>query len=74
MANTCKDFTAGEAVSYVPHHAKGDRGHPDVEHGVVTSENGHYVFVRFGAHLHSQACDPETLVHQFKRNTEGNAP
>jgi len=60
------DFPVGRAVTYIPHHAHGNAGHPDCEHGVVTSTNDKFVFVRFGSHIHSQACDPETLRLQFK--------
>lgn len=62
---TPADFPVGRAVSYIPHHAHGDAGHPDVEHGVVTSANDKFVFVRFGARIGSQACDPDTLRLQF---------
>jgi len=33
----------------------------EVEQGVVTSVNDHYVFVRYGAQVGSQATDPADL-------------
>mgnify|MGYP001557950135 CR=1 FL=1 len=52
----------GMHVIYVPNHAHGDRLHPDCEHGVVTSKNDTYVFVKFKQwHEHGQACNPEDL-------------
>lgn len=35
--------------------------HGDIEEGVVTSFNSAYVFVRFGADVHSKACAPKDL-------------
>lgn len=66
---TAVDFVEGQAVSYVPNHAKGDLGHEDVEHGVVTSTSvaANLVFVRFGAEIQHKSCYPDTLVHQFKQ-------
>lgn len=34
-------------VAYVPAHAHGDRNHPDVEYGTVSSKNEHVAFVKF---------------------------
>jgi hypothetical protein len=42
-----EDFHEGETVLYVPRHAQGDITHPDCEHGVVSSQNGESVFVRY---------------------------
>lgn len=42
-----EDFKPGEPVLYVPLHAHGDAKHPDCEHGVVSSQNGKNVFVRY---------------------------
>lgn len=59
------DFKPGEAVSYVPTHANGDLGHPDVEHGVVTSTNPYFVFVRYDGEMGAKATSPHDLRHQF---------
>jgi hypothetical protein len=58
------EFEPGRRVLYVPNHAHGDQGHPDVEAGTITSINPVFVFVRFGAETHSKACDPNTLVYE----------
>ena len=29
------NFKKGDRVIYIPHHAKGDKNHPDCQHGVV---------------------------------------
>lgn len=55
-------FRVGDEVRYVPHHAKGDRSHPDCENGVVTSTNAMYVFVRYGTNLRGQATNPDDLL------------
>jgi hypothetical protein len=52
----------GMYVTYVPHHAKGNAGHPDCERGTISSKNDTYVFVRFGRSTTGQACDPSQLV------------
>ena len=62
MELTLDDFEPGDPVTYVPYHAHGDRGHKDCEHGVVSSTNDTYVFVRFKNHLNGQACKPDQLV------------
>lgn len=54
------DFPVGAHVLYVPYHAHGDAAHPDCEHGIVTSTNEKYVFVRFRP-PNSQACEPDQL-------------
>lgn len=64
---TLADFKAGDLVSYVPYHANGDRAHPDVEHGEVTSTNHKYVFVKFRPGATNQACLPDQLVFQVAR-------
>lgn len=56
------DFKPGQNVTYVPYHAHGDRGHKDCEHGVVSSTNDTYVFVRFSVNGTAQACKPDQLV------------
>jgi hypothetical protein len=58
------DFQVARVVLYIPFHARGDRGHADVERGVVTSRNESVVFVRFGGDLNSKGCDPETLEYE----------
>jgi hypothetical protein len=62
----------GQRVIYVPHHAAGDPRHRDCEHGMVSSTNHVYAFVRFDQAVArhgwdratSQSCDPETLVRE----------
>lgn len=41
------DCKKGDRVVYVPCHADGHRSHPDCEHGVVSSVNENWVFVKF---------------------------
>jgi hypothetical protein len=61
-------FKPGDAVTYVPYHAHGNRAHPDCEHGIVTSLNAAgTIFVRFGTRTSSQGCTDDQLVHQFNR-------
>lgn len=64
-------FKPGMQVLYIPRHANGDPRHPDCEHGIVTSVNQTYVFVRYwrmngsmGPELSSYpaATDPKDLV------------
>jgi len=61
-----EEFTEGESVLYVPNHAAGDRAHKDCERGVVSSQNGVNVFVRYyrnGMLQHTaQATRPDDLV------------
>lgn len=60
----------GKSVKYIPHHAKGNIYHEDVEVGVISSANDQYVFVKFEPQLSrfgfdgttAQACRPEDLV------------
>lgn len=60
----------GQRVAYVPLHAHGDRNHPDVETGTVSSTNAKNAFVRFDRQVSklgwegatSQSCDPSDLV------------
>lgn len=52
----------GKRVRYVPLHANGDLGHPDVEEGIITSFNEYTVFVRYGSDLHSKGTYPTDLV------------
>lgn len=64
---TPHDFKPGDRVQYVPHHAHGDRAHPDCENGIVSSTNDTYVFVRYyykggGLREGGQATDPLDLV------------
>jgi hypothetical protein len=39
--------TPGVKVTYIPGHAHGEINHPDVEHVIVSSNNGKNVFVKF---------------------------
>lgn len=57
-----KTYEKEQLVTYVPTHANGNINHEDCERGRVTSQNAHYVFVRFGTDTHSKACRPEDLV------------
>jgi hypothetical protein len=64
------DFKPGEAVLYIPCHAEGDPRHKDVEIGVVSSQNGKFVFVKYSRlflsagwyDANSQATDPFDLI------------
>ncbi len=63
------DFNAGDRVLYVPNHAHGDVTHPDCERGIVSSNNGVNVFVRYYTRhgelsLTAQATRPDDLVKQ----------
>lgn len=40
-------FKAGTQIAYVPSHANGDIGHPDVEFGFVTSARGDVHLCRY---------------------------
>ena len=62
-----EEFKPGDQVRYIPGHAHGDASHPDCEDGIVSSQNGVNVFVRYyhkngGLRLHSQATTPTDLV------------
>lgn len=67
---TVDDFQKGDGVVYVPTHAHGDKNHKDVEHGLVSSHNDKFVFVKYYPALTrfgwdgctSQATDPRDLV------------
>lgn len=64
---TAADFHPGENVRYVPNHAHGDIEHKDCENGVVSSQNGLYVFVRYSDRhgdlkFTTQATDPYDLI------------
>jgi len=64
------DFRPGEAVLYIPCHAEGDPRHKDVEIGVVNSQNGKFVFVKYRPQFlcagwydaNAQATDPFDLI------------
>ncbi len=66
MTHTAEDFVPGESVRYIPFHADGDARHKDCENGVVSSQNGTNVFVKYYRNglLQStaQATSPETLI------------
>jgi threonine dehydrogenase-like Zn-dependent dehydrogenase len=67
---TCDDFQTGDRVTYVPLHAYGDINHKDVEHGLVSSCNNEFVFVKYYPALTrfgwdgctSQATNPTELI------------
>lgn len=71
-------FGERDRVAYIPMHAGGDKTHPDVEYGTVSSVNDKYVFVRFDKQVEklgwsgatSQACDPEDLTLIIKWHPE----
>lgn len=56
----------GKIVSYIPGHANGNRSHPDVEHGNISSWNDKVIFVRYVRRgipqLTAAATSPEDLV------------
>ena len=57
-------FDKGDQVAYIPSHAHGYMGHPDVEYGIVRSQTEHCVFVLFEKQHHTaaaQSCRPEDL-------------
>lgn len=63
--------TIGKRVLYIPLHAAGDKDHPDVEKGIITSYNEVYVFVRFDTQPEDapgRACDPEDVVFDGEEN------
>ena len=55
------DWQPGMRALYMPREARGNLAHPCVEQGIVTSVTEQYVFVRFGADVHSKACNPHDL-------------
>lgn len=66
----CEDFKRDDKVLYVPTHADGDVNHPDCQRGIVSSQNGVCVFVKYYPQLArfgwdgttSQGTNPEDLV------------
>jgi hypothetical protein len=64
------DFQVGDKVLYVPNHAHGDPNHKDCERGIVSSQNGVYVFVRYllngNVKFTAQATSPENLIRRNK--------
>jgi hypothetical protein len=59
---TLDDLHEGMRVLYIPHHAHGERTHPDCQRGIVTSKSATQAFVRYGSDHHSHATAPEVLV------------
>jgi len=61
-----EDIKPKMRVTYIPGVAKGDRGHPACEHGVVTSKSSKCAFVRFDGQIGetNPACDPSDLVER----------
>jgi len=61
-----EDFEPGDAVRYIPGHAKGNPSHPDCENGIVSSKNDVNVFVRYfgkyGLRPTGQATSPGDLI------------
>lgn len=60
------DFSTGDRVLYVPGHANGNTKHKDCQEGVVSSNNGINVFVRYIRNgvlqSTSQPTDPYDLL------------
>lgn len=55
-------FKTGDAVRYIPRHAKGNQNHSACENGIVTSIDEYFVFVRFDGDIQSMACNENQLV------------
>ena len=47
MNESLDKFNKGLRVIYIPSHANGDRNHPHCQHGVVSSVNDRFVFVKY---------------------------
>lgn len=58
---TVDDFNVDDTVMYVPRHKQGNFTESDLHHGVVTSKNNRFVFVRFEDKKRSEACYPNDL-------------
>jgi hypothetical protein len=56
-----EEFKIGQIVFYAP----------TKEHGVVTSMNGHYVFVKYGNDTHSKATSRLDIVQYEKIQANG---
>lgn len=65
-----KEFNVGDQVLYVPNHAKGNHGHPDCEHGLVSSMNDRFVFVRYVRSGMLQSTGEATLRENLLRSGE----
>lgn len=69
-----EEATAGKRVIYIPHHANGDRFHPDCEHGAVrvpirpgersVNGDGSFVFVVYDCPAARRATGREPLTAQ----------
>lgn len=59
-----KQYSRGAQIAYVPHHAKDDISHYDVEFGFVTAQRGNTVFCRYWSR-----SNPNEL--RTKANSEG---
>jgi hypothetical protein len=46
------EIKRGMQIAYIPRHAEGDIGHPDVEFGFVTSIRGGFAFCRYWSKRH----------------------
>jgi hypothetical protein len=58
------DFKVGDRVVYIPVQAYRNYLHPDVEHGVVTSINDKFVFVKYFGKSDSVATPPDYLFKE----------
>jgi len=53
--------SVGLAVHYIPAHAKGNAGHPDVQHGRIKTWNDDFVFCWYDKGDTAQATDSKDL-------------
>ena len=58
------DFKKGDRVKYIPHHANGDRFHPDCQTGVVRSTNEFFVFVIYDNAMQTMTTGDEPYTAQ----------
>ncbi len=65
-----KNPKAEERVIYVPTHAKKNLEHPDCEHGVVSSFNDTFIFVKYIQNGILQETAQATRPEDLYRNHE----
>jgi hypothetical protein len=65
-----KNPEINEGVIYVPRHAKKNLNHPDCEHGIISSFNDKFIFVRYIKNgilqETAQATKPECLYRNYE--------
>lgn len=70
-------FHKDQRVIYIPGHAKGDRNHPECEHGVVSSIGSiGNIFVKFDKDIanlgfeeaQAKACNAVDLIHESNQD------